>query len=162
MIGIAEIKRIIPHRHPVLMVDRVSEVEPRALVAHTAVTGREPHYGGLGDDADPDRYAYPFGLLLEAWAQAAVLLVCWDEPNPDVVTGKVELISAIRNVAVRAPVYPGDVVEHRVELVRAVADAAILSGSSLVNGVPVLEIGTFTLARRDIEALAPRERDEES
>jgi 3-hydroxyacyl-[acyl-carrier-protein] dehydratase len=151
--GPAGIKRIIPHRFPVLQVDRVSEVEPTALVAHTAITGREPCYRGLGDDAGPDRYAYPFGLLLESWAQAAVLLVCWDNPNPNVLTGKVELISGIRNVRVHASVYPGDVVEHRVELVRAVEDAAILTGSSVVNGRPVLEIGSFTLARRGIEAL---------
>lgn len=161
MIGVGELKRMIPHRHPVLMVDRVSEVEPGALVAHTAISGREPCYrpdgGWAGDGVGPDPYAYPFGLLLESWAQAAVLLVCWDEPNPDVLTGKLELISGIRNVTVHGPVYPGDVVEHRVDLVRAVADAAILTGRSLVDGRTVLEVGTFTLARRPVDALRTEE-----
>jgi 3-hydroxyacyl-[acyl-carrier-protein] dehydratase len=161
VIGPADIKRIIPHRYPMLLLDRVSEVEPgRALVAHKAITGGEPCYQSLGDDAAASRYAYPVGQLLESWAQAAVLLVCWKHPNPDVLTGRVELISGIRNVALLASVYPGDVLEHRVELVRAVDDAAVLTGSSLVSGRPVLEIGTFTMARRGAETLRPGQGSE--
>jgi 3-hydroxyacyl-[acyl-carrier-protein] dehydratase len=160
VLGLAEIKRRIPHRYPVLQVDRVSEVDPGAgLVVHTAITGREACYQRISDDADKERYAYPMGLLLESWAQAAVLLVCWEHPNPDVLTGKVELISGIRNVALLAPVYPGDVVEHRVELVRAVDDAAILTGSSSVAGRTVLEVGTLILARRGVEALRPSKEE---
>lgn len=162
MLGPAEIKRRIPHRYPVLQVDRVSEVDPGAgLVAHTAVTGRESCYGRLGDDAAAEHYAYPMSLLLESWAQAAVLLVCWNQPNPDVLTGKVELISGIRNVALLAPVYPGDVLEHRVEILRAVDDAAILSGSSLVDGRTVLEVGTLVLARRSVDVLRPGQANKE-
>jgi 3-hydroxyacyl-[acyl-carrier-protein] dehydratase len=154
VIGIAHIKKIIPHRYPVLLLDRVTEVEPgRALVAHKAITGREPCYEHLGDDAPPGRYAYPAGQLMESWAQAAVLLARWQSPNPDVRTGQVELLSGIRNVTMVASVYPGDVVEHRVELIRAVEDAAVLTGSSLVNGRLVLRVGSFTMARRGIEAL---------
>ncbi len=155
MIGIAEIKRIIPHRYPVLMLDRVSELEPgRALVAHKAITGREPCYAALGDDAEPAQYAFPAGQLMESWAQAAVLLVRWQSPNPDVRTGFVELLSGIRNASVLGAVFPGDVVEHRVELVRAVDDAAVVTGSSVVDGRLVLRIGSFTMARRGIEVLA--------
>ncbi|MEU4766693.1 3-hydroxyacyl-ACP dehydratase [Actinosynnema sp. NPDC023794] len=150
MTGLAGIRRIIPHRFPVLLVDRVSEVDPgRGIVTLKAVSGREPCYAG-SDVED----AYPLGLLLESWAQSAVLLTRWDDPNPDVRAGKVELISGIRDVVVHGDVAPGDVVEHHVRLVREVADAAILDGHSLVAGRKVLEIGSFTMARRRAEELA--------
>lgn len=153
MIGPAEIRRIIPHRYPVLLVDRVTAVEPGVrLVALKAVSGREPCYAAMPEDAD---HAYPIGLLLESWAQSAVLLARWDNPNPDVLADKVELITGIRDVAFPRPVYPGDVVEHHVELVRGLDDAAILAGHSTVGGVRVLEIGSFTMARRGVEVLRP-------
>ncbi|MEU4805220.1 3-hydroxyacyl-ACP dehydratase [Actinosynnema sp. NPDC023587] len=150
MTGLAAIRRIIPHRHPVLLVDRVVEVDPgRSIVVLKAVSGREPCY------ADGTEEAYPVGLLLESWAQSAVLLTRWQNPNPDVLADKVELITGIRDAVLHGEVFPGDVVEHHVELVREVADAAILAGHSLVAGRRVLEIGSFTMARRGVEVLRP-------
>ncbi len=150
MIGLSEIRRIIPHRYPVLLVDRVSEVDVgRSIVTVKAVSGRESCYEKEDEDA------YPIGLLLESWAQSAVLLTRWENPNPDVLADKVELITGIRDVVLHAEVFPGDVVEHHVELVREVSDAAILAGHSLVDGRKVLEIGSFTMARRGVEVLRP-------
>ncbi|MEV0677500.1 3-hydroxyacyl-ACP dehydratase [Actinosynnema sp. NPDC050436] len=150
MTGLDAIRRTIPHRYPVLLVDRVTEVEPgRRIVALKAVSGREPCY------ADGSEQAYPVGLLLESWAQAAVLLTRWENPNPDVLADKVELITGLRDVALHAEVFPGDVVEHHVRLVREVDDAAILAGHALVAGRVVLEVGSFTMARRGVEALRP-------
>lgn len=149
MTGLAGIRRIIPHRFPVLLVDRVSEVDPgNSIVTVKAVSGREPCYSGDVEDA------YPLGLLMESWAQSAVLLTRWENPNPDVLADKVELISGIRDVVVHGDVVPGDVVEHHVRLVREVADVAILAGHSLVAGRKVLEVGSFTMARRRAEELA--------
>ncbi|KLL12208.1 MULTISPECIES: 3-hydroxyacyl-ACP dehydratase FabZ family protein [Protofrankia] len=154
MIGVAEIKRIIPHRFPVLLLDGVSEVDPgRSLVAYKAVTSREPHFADLDEYAAPEAYAYPVSLLLESWAQAAVLLARWAEPNPDVLTGRVELLAGIRRVELPHPVYPGSVLRHHVELVRAVDDAAIFTGRTEVDGVTVVRVGQFTLASRTIDML---------
>lgn len=154
MIGADGIKRLIPHRYPILLVDRVSEVEPgRKLVAHKAVTCAEPCYRRIADGAGEAAYAYPVSLLLESWAQSAVLLACWEQPNPDVVAGKVELAARITDVELLAPVYPGDVLEHHVEILTAAGDAAVVTGGSHVNGAKVLEVGRFTVAMRDLEVL---------
>lgn len=148
MIGIEGIKRIIPHRHPILLVDRVDEVDPgRWLVARKAVTAAEHCY------RDATEEAYPLSLLLESWAQAAVLLACWDQPNPDVVAGKVELATGIRGVRIGRDVVPGDVVVHRVEVVRALDDAVIVSGTSAVDGREVLAVEQFSVALRDLSVL---------
>jgi 3-hydroxyacyl-[acyl-carrier-protein] dehydratase len=148
--GVAGITRIIPHRYPVLLVDRVSDVVAgERLTGHKAVTAAERCYRDVRDGD----YAYPFGLLLESWAQSAVVLTQWDRPNPDVLAGKAVLISNIRAVDVFGAVYPGDVLEHRVRIVRALDDAAILTGETLVAGRRVLSVGQFTLALRDVEVL---------
>lgn len=155
MIGVAEIKRIIPHRYPILLVDAVSEVDPgRRLVAHKAISGCEPCFAGLPDDAAPEDYAYPISLLLESWAHAAVLLSRWEKPNPDVLTGQVELLAGIRKAELVEPVYPGQVLRHEVELVRAMDDAVILNGDSEVDGRTVLRVGQFIVAPRPIAELA--------
>lgn len=154
MIGVDHIKTLIPHRYPVLLVDRVTAVEPgHSLVATKAITVAEPNYRAVPAGASAARYAYPLSLLLESWAQAAVLLVCWDSPNPDVVAGKVELAAGFRGLELGAPVYPGDVLEHHVFLHKAAGDAAVVGGHSTVDGRKVLSVAQFTAAMRGIEVL---------
>jgi 3-hydroxyacyl-[acyl-carrier-protein] dehydratase len=154
MTGVGEIRRIIPHRYPILLVDRVSDVVPgERLTAHKAVTAAEPCYELIEDDAPPEAYAYPISLLIESWAQAAVLLVCWQRPNPNVLAGKVELASGMRKVDLVEPVWPGDRLDHHVEIVRTVDDAAIIAGHSTVEGRTVLRVGQFVAAMRDFEVL---------
>jgi 3-hydroxyacyl-[acyl-carrier-protein] dehydratase len=156
VIGVAEIKRFIPHRHPILLLDRVLDVEPgRGLTAVKAVTCTEPCFSG-------DREEYPAALLIESWAQAAVLLFVWERPNPDVSAGMVELAGAINDVRFGRPVLPGDVVEHRVRVVRIIADTAIVAGESVVGASTVLSVGHFVVALRSIDVLRPEPAPYES
>ena len=119
MTGVATIERMLPHRHPMLLIDRVVEVAAgKSLVAHRRVTANEPCYAELPDDAD---HAYPPTLLVESWCQAAALLVCLDEPDPDVRTGRVMLFGRISGLRFGAAVPPGSLVVHRARLVRSSA-----------------------------------------
>ncbi|MCW3817592.1 beta-hydroxyacyl-ACP dehydratase [Micromonospora sp. DR5-3] len=163
-IGQRRIKQTIPHRFPILLVDRVVEVVPgERLRALKAVTGAEPAYADVAQDAPESAYAYPVPLLIESWAQAAVLLAVWETPNPDVLAGKVELAGAINDIRVHAPVFPGSMVEHQVEIVKAIGDTSILAGRTLCGGEPILEVNHFVLALRDISLLAgPESRTEEA
>ena len=150
MIGADAIKRIIPHRYPILLVDRVLEVRPgRELTAIKAITVNEPHYRDIG----AGDHAYPVPLLIESWAQAAVLLAVWEQPNPDVLAGKIELAGAIKDLTVGVPVHPGEVLRHRVRLVRGVGDTAILAGETDADGGRVLTVGHFVVALRDLAEL---------
>jgi len=181
--GFAEIKRVLPHRYPMLLVDRVVEIEPGIrLTARKAVSGNEPWYRDLADDTPATGYAYPPTLLVESWCQAAGLLAAseptWDlagdptneppggltgEPprNPasgldrqDVPTGRVLLIGAITGIRFTGDVFPGDLVEHRVRLVRSVGDTAIFEGESLVDGRTVVEVERVVVALRPAAELA--------
>lgn len=158
----AEITRVIPHRFPILLVDEVVEVVPgQRLVARKAVSVNEPCYRGLGPDSPTNELAYPGPLLVESWGQAAVLLAAWETPTADVLTGKVDLAGAIEGVTFCREVRPGAVLEHRVRLVRAVGDTAILAGSTDVAGEPVLDIRHFVVALRPVEALLNVRRSQE-
>jgi len=148
MIGVKQIKTIIPHRFPILLIDRVDEVVPgERLVARKAITAAESAYRGRDDDT------YPVSLLLESWAQAAVLLACWEVPNPDVVTGKVELATGIRGVRFGVSPVPGDVLVHQVAIVRVLDDAMIVSGTTTVNGQSALAVDLFSVALRELSTL---------
>lgn len=159
MTGTDDIRARIPHRGLVLLVDRVSEVWPgdRLTAWKTLSADALALLGGL--PADPD-HAFPVGLLVESWAQAAVLLVCWERPNPRVTSGSVALATGARDVALLAPVRVGDVLEHRVEVIRLLDGAAVLRGSALVGGREVLTVGQFTMALRPVRALRPGTTEE--
>ncbi|MDT9701434.1 3-hydroxyacyl-ACP dehydratase [Streptomyces sp. P17] len=154
--GIERIKSTIPHRGEILLVDRVADVVVgESLTAYKAISGNEPCYAPLGQDAAAEDYAYPTSLVIESWAQSAVLLSVWETPNPDVLAGKVELAGSINEVAFSARAYPGDVLEHRVRLVKAVDETAILAGETYAGGREVLRIGAFVVALRDVNELLP-------
>ncbi|MGW7367834.1 3-hydroxyacyl-ACP dehydratase FabZ family protein [Streptomyces sp. NPDC054841] len=154
--GVDRIKSTIPHRGEILLVDRVAEVRPgESLTAYKAVSGNEPCYAPLGQDAAPGDYAYPVSLVIESWAQAAVVLSVWESPNPDVLAGKVELAGSINEVTMGGRAYPGDVLEHRVRLVKSVGETAVLAGETFVGGREVLNVGSFVVALRDVTELLP-------
>jgi 3-hydroxymyristoyl/3-hydroxydecanoyl-(acyl carrier protein) dehydratase len=151
VLEVAAIKRLLPHRFPMLLIDRVTGIRPgESLVAEKAVTAGEPWYEGLADDAD---HAYPPVLLAESWCQAAGVLACLGQPNPDVLTGRVTLFGSIRKMEFPRAVYPGDVVEHTVRMARMVSDSAALEGESRRGGEVVLRVGLILIALRPAGSL---------
>ncbi|WP_406095395.1 3-hydroxyacyl-ACP dehydratase FabZ family protein [Streptomyces sp. NBC_01013] len=154
--GIHRIKSTIPHRVPILLVDRVGEVVPgERMTTYKAISGNEPCYAELGRDATPADYAYPTAFVIESWAQSAVLLSTWEQPNPDVLAGKVELAGAINDVAFEGHAYPGEVLEHSVRLLKQAGDTAILAGETRVGGRRLLSVGAFVVALKNATDLLP-------
>ncbi|MBE1491990.1 hotdog family protein [Plantactinospora soyae] len=156
MIGVAEIRKVVPHRYPILLLDRVVELVPgERLTAQKAVSCTEPCYEGLDEKAVDRDYAYPATLIVESWAQAGVLLATWDRPNPDVLVGMVGLAGAINDVSFGGPAYPGDVLEHRVRMVKVIGDTVILEGETVVGDTTVMRVGQFVETQRPVSALRP-------
>ena len=105
-LDIAEILKILPHRYPFLLVDRVTEMVPgESVKAYKNLTFNEPFFQGHF----PGVPVMPGVLIIEALAQAGVLLVVESNPqfkeNPD---GQVYLFAGIEKARFRAPVRPGD------------------------------------------------------
>ncbi|MCJ1680067.1 beta-hydroxyacyl-ACP dehydratase [Streptomyces sp. APSN-46.1] len=144
----AEVKRRIPHRHPILLIDRVLDLEPgRHLTALKAVTCGEPWYEAVPDGADDTAYDYPTGLVIESWCQAASLLLTADEPSSGA-DGALMLFGGMSGVRLPRPVRPGDVMRHRVRLSRSFGDTVMYEGESTVDGEAVLEVDQIVIALR--------------
>jgi 3-hydroxyacyl-[acyl-carrier-protein] dehydratase len=104
------------------------------------------------DGAD---HSYPPALLVESWCQAAGLLAVRGQPNPDVLTGRVTLFGAINDLALLAPVRPGELLVHRVRAVKLLSDAAVLQGETLVDGQVVMTVDQIIVVLRPAGELSP-------
>jgi 3-hydroxyacyl-[acyl-carrier-protein] dehydratase len=105
----AEIMRIIPHRYPFLLVDRVVELEPgKRVVAIKNVTANEPQFTGHF----PERPIMPGVLMVEALAQAGAVAVL---SLPEY-AGKLVLFAGIDECRFRRTVLPGDTLRLEVTL----------------------------------------------
>ncbi|WP_029767202.1 3-hydroxyacyl-ACP dehydratase FabZ family protein [Haloglycomyces albus] len=143
-----DIKEILPHRYPMLLVDRILDLKPgTSLRAAKAVSGNEPWY------AHSDSDAYPTVLLVESWCQAAGVLVAADKPNPSVVEGKVMLFGGMSDVDVHRPVFPGDTLIHHVELQRDLGDTVLCGGHTTVDDQTVLSVDRIVMAMRPAQEL---------
>jgi 3-hydroxyacyl-[acyl-carrier-protein] dehydratase len=143
------IERLLPHRPPMLLVDEVTEVVPgERMTARRTVRADEPWYRAASGP-------YPAVLLIESWCQAAGLLVAWPWRETGRPADLVMLFGSMTEVVLNAPVYAGDVVEHRIRLVREVGDSAIFEGEANVDGRPVMTVGRVVTTMRPTGALAP-------
>lgn len=98
---VEEIKEILPHRAPFLLVDKIIEMDPfKSATGIKNVTYNEPQFHGHF----PDRAVMPGVLLLEAMAQVGGVCMLYPEEH----RGKLPFFGAIDNVKFKRPVVPGD------------------------------------------------------
>ena len=103
---------VLPHRYPLLLVDRVLEMESRKrVVAIKNVTFNEPVFQGHF----PGRPVFPGVMMIEGMAQAGGLMLLHDLPNRD---EKLIYFTAIDDCRFRRPVVPGDQIRYEVEVER--------------------------------------------
>ncbi|MFF4254912.1 3-hydroxyacyl-ACP dehydratase FabZ family protein [Streptomyces sp. NPDC001663] len=149
VIGIDRLKQTLPHRYPMLLVDRVTAVETGvSLTAVKAITANEPWYAEIPDGATEADHAYPVALLVESWCQAAGVLALWERFTPEEVAELVMLFGSISGIQVHARALPGSLVEHRVRHVRSVGTTLIFEGESLLDGAPLLTVGSIVITMR--------------
>lgn len=144
----AALRALLPHRHPMILLDRVEAVVPgESLRAVKAISGCEPCYRDAPPDADTDWYAYPFSLLLESFGQAAAVLWLLGAPHEH----GLPMFAAAKDCRPLAPVRPGDVVVHHVELEQTVHGAAFATGTSWVGRTRVAEYVQLMAVVRPVE-----------
>lgn len=140
MINIEKIIKMLPHRYPFLLVDRVISIdrENESLIALKNVTFNEPHFTGHF----PNRSVMPGVLIVEALAQAAALYVI---ESMDLETSeKMEVyFMSIENAKFRQIVTPGDALYLHVKKERGRANVWKFSGEARVNDKLVAE-SSFT------------------
>lgn len=145
---------LLPHRYPMLLVDRVLElIDGQEVTAVKAVSVNEPWYARAAGSGE-SRFAYPQLLLVESFAQTAGILGTTVGLGGTSETGQVTLIGSVSDARFHRDVFPGDVVTHRVRVEKVLADAAVVSGESEADGQPVLTVSQMVLAFRPESELA--------
>lgn len=127
------IMRHLPHRYPMLLVDRIVEFEPRKrIVGLKNVTINEPFFRGHF----PDHPVMPGVLVIEAMAQVGGLLLLDTVDNPE---DKVMYFMSLNNVKWRRPVTPGDQILFEMEVVNVRRQVCKMRGKGRVDGKVVAE-----------------------
>jgi 3-hydroxyacyl-[acyl-carrier-protein] dehydratase len=132
------IERILPHRYPFLLVDKIVEFVPdQRIVGVKAVSANEP-YLSRPVNGSP---TLPPTILTEAVAQVGAILILAKPENKD----QLIFFRGMERVRFRAPVRPGDVVTIEAGVKRLRARMGVLQGRATVNGKVVVN-GTMTFA----------------
>ncbi len=129
---INEIMKILPHRPPFLLIDRVEEiVEGEKIVAIKNVTMNEPYFVGHF----PQEPVMPGVLIVEAMAQAGAVAVL----SMDQFKGKTAYFGGIDKAKFRRKVVPGDTLRIEVEIIKLKMNAGIGKGTAYVDGKKACE-----------------------
>ena len=124
---IQAIEKILPHRYPLLLVDRVLDITPgKNISAIKNVTRNEPFFNGHF----PNRPVMPGVLIVEAMAQAGGILMLYELENP---SDKLIYFTGIDNVKFRKPVTPGDQIRLEVELTKVFKTTCKMKGKAYVD-----------------------------
>ena len=127
-LSILEIMDILPHRYPMLLVDRVVELEPaKRIVGIKNVTANEQFFLGHF----PGAPVMPGVLIVEAMAQCGAVLVLRDIPDR---LEKLFLFGGVDKARFRRPVVPGDQLRMEVEIVQRRSNSVKIHGVATVEG----------------------------
>lgn len=133
MIDVIEIQKILPHRYPFLLIDRVEELVPeQSIKAYKNVTIGEQIFQGHF----PGHPIYPGVMILEGMAQAGGVLAfkSMNMTNEEAAR-KVVYFMSIDGAKFRAPVRPGDKLEYHMNVVKHKGSIWVLAGKAYVGDV---------------------------
>jgi 3-hydroxyacyl-[acyl-carrier-protein] dehydratase len=130
---ILEIQRLLPHRYPFLLVDRILEMTPGPVAVGSKVVGlknvsvNEPYFQGHF----PGNPVMPGVLLVECMAQVAGCLFFSKEPNP---SAKLMFLTGVDKARFRRPVVPGDQIIVTAEIVNVKLGLVKMKAEARVDG----------------------------
>ena len=131
-LDIQEILELLPHRYPMLLVDRVLEMTETSIVAIKNVTFNEPQFTGHF----PGFPVMPGVMIIEAMAQTAGILVTAVAPHT---RGKLMFLASVDEAKFRKPVLPGDQLRIEMQMIRLKTTVAKFRGVATVDGQLVAE-----------------------
>ena len=141
MYTIEDIMKVLPHRYPFLLVDRILEIEEKKrIVGLKNVTINEPFFQGHF----PGHPIMPGVLIIEAMAQVGGMLLMGSVEDPE---SKVVYFMSLDNVKFRRPVKPGDQIRFELEIVQLRGTVCKMRGVGKVDGEVVAEADMAAMVR---------------
>src|SRR2546430_8331233 len=134
----AAIERILPHRYPFLLVDRIIELEVDKRIVGIKNVSLNERYLAHATNGSP---VLPPTILTEAIAQVGAIMILAKPENRH----RLPYFMGIERVRYRRPVHPGDVVVIEAKVLRLRSRMGLLKGDARVDGKVVVE-GTMTFA----------------
>ena len=132
LMDVTEIQKILPHRYPFLLVDRVTKLDKgESVIAYKNVSISEPVFEGHF----PGHPIYPGVMILEGMAQAGGILsfMSMDDLPKEELANKVVYFMSIDKAKFRTPVRPGDRLEYRVSVIKQKGSIWMLKGEAYVD-----------------------------
>ena len=148
----AAIERILPHRYPFLLVDRIIEFEVDKRIVGIKNVSLNERYLSHGNHEPP---ALPPTILTEAVAQVGAIMILAKPENRQ----RLIYFMGIEWIRYRRPVHPGDVVVIEARVLRLRSRMGLLKGDARVDGKVVIE-GTMTFALGPARQLGTPEPDQ--
>ena len=141
MYTIEDIMKVLPHRYPFLLVDRILEIEEKKrIVGLKNVTINEPFFQGHF----PGHPIMPGVLIIEAMAQVGGMLLMGSVEDPE---SKVVYFMSLDNVKFRRPVKPGDQIRFELEITQLRGTVCKMRGVGKVEGEVVAEADMAAMVR---------------
>jgi len=154
----AEIRQLLPHRYPFLMVDKIISMEQGSnCVGVKNVTLNEPCYNNVKNSADLMELKYPLSLQIESFAQVGALLCLASRKKIDVDVDNVMLAGSVLGVKIKRDVFPGDTLMHHVSIVKDYTETVIIGGE--IRVVCSGESESHSVAEIESVVIAVRSRD---
>jgi UDP-3-O-[3-hydroxymyristoyl] N-acetylglucosamine deacetylase/3-hydroxyacyl-[acyl-carrier-protein] dehydratase len=141
IMDVEDIMKVLPHRYPFLLVDRILELEPgKRVVGLKNVTINEPFFEGHF----PGHPIMPGVLIIEAMAQVGGMLLLGAVPDPQ---SKVVYFTSLNNVKWRRPVKPGDQLRFELDMLQVRGMMCKMQGVAKVDGETVAEAEMGAMVR---------------
>ena len=132
ILDIHAIRALLPHRYPMLLVDRIEELEKERIVGIKNVTANEPFFQGHF----PEFPVMPGVLIIESMAQTAGVLVLGQIPDRE---NKLVFLVSVERAKFRKPVVPGDQLRMEAVITKNKISVAKITAKATVDGVLVAE-----------------------
>ena len=126
LMDIEAIKKVLPHRYPFLLVDRITEMTENRIVGYKNVSANEEFFLGHF----PQKPVMPGVLMIEALAQTGGVLMLSRGENQ----GKLAYLVAVNEARFRRMVVPGDQLRLEVEIIKMKSKVGLVKGRASVDG----------------------------
>jgi 3-hydroxyacyl-[acyl-carrier-protein] dehydratase len=145
-----QLKTLLPHRYPMLLVDAVTELRPgESIRAIKAVTLDEAAYAGIARGTAETALGYPTSLVIESFCQAAGILFMETGAASYARERQVLLFGALMGCRVLGAARPGDLLTHHARITKTLSDSAVFGGHVQVDGRTILTLEHVVMAIRD-------------